>query len=873
MALRFALFFMRCALLLAVIGHGVTAYAQTWGGIEHHIKAWVTNTSKCNKISKGLQNRHIALWASHGCYYDQEKKHWKWQRPNLFATTEDLFTQTIVVPYLIPMLENAGANVFTPRERDWQTNEIIIDNDQPNKGTSYIEVNVNHTWKDAPKSGFAQRKKVYNDGENPFKDGTARMITSTKGHHASFVSYQPNIPQAGKYAVYVSYQTTEKSVDDAEYIVYHKGQETVFHVNQQIGGGTWVYLGTFDFDAGNNQFNRVVINNRSRKRGQVVTTDAIRFGGGMGNIQRGGEVSGLPRALEGARYYAQWAGMPYSVYGAKGGKNDYADDINVRSKMTNWLAGSSAYVPTLPGLGVPIELSLAIHSDAGYARDGKSLIGSLAICTTNFNNGKLNAGISRLASKNLADNLLNNAVNDLSTTQQAWVKRAVWDRNYSETRLPEVPSAILETMSHQNFPDMKLGQDPNFKFALARSIYKTILKFISTQHGNKYVVQPLTPQKFNIQFIAKNKIKLAWNAQIDPQEPSACAKSYNIYTSTGTSGFDNGKNVKGTSYILKIEPNVLYHFKITACNKGGESFPTEVLSAYYAPTAKHTVLVVNGFNRLAAPKVIDNEFAQGFDLKQDMGVSYGKTAGWVGYQTVFDKTYMGLLNEQGLGYSNNELAGKIIMGNTFDYVRDHATAIASSKKYNIVSTSCDAVLAGKVKLNKYPCIDLILGLEKYEPCALKYYKTFTTDMQQLLANYAKNGGALLVSGAYIGSDMPSKTEKYFLKKVLKVAYQPTKVAYQPTLDSITTNRVHGLGLQMMFYHMPNEEHYAVQNPEILMPTSRAMCVMQYANGTSAAVAYRDKQYRCLTMAFPFECIINQHTKKQVMSGILKYLLE
>ena len=105
-------------------------YDSYWDGIDYKGKPWVSNISKPNNISLGLSNRHIALWASHGRYYDQKKGLWKWQRPNLFCTTEDLFTQTIVVPYLIPMLENAGATVFTPRERDWQTKEIIVDNDK-----------------------------------------------------------------------------------------------------------------------------------------------------------------------------------------------------------------------------------------------------------------------------------------------------------------------------------------------------------------------------------------------------------------------------------------------------------------------------------------------------------------------------------------------------------------------------------------------------------------------------------------------------------------------------------------------------------------------------------------------------------------------
>ena len=48
-----------------------------------------------------------------------------------------------------------------------------------------------------------------------------------------------------------------------------------------MGGGTWVYLGTFAFDKGCNIFNRVILTNHSKHRG-VVTADAVRFGGGMG---------------------------------------------------------------------------------------------------------------------------------------------------------------------------------------------------------------------------------------------------------------------------------------------------------------------------------------------------------------------------------------------------------------------------------------------------------------------------------------------------------------------------------------------------------------------------------------------------------------
>ena len=524
------------------------------------------------------------------------------------------------------MLENAGAVVFTPRERDWQKNEVIVDNG----GRGYVEDSGKETWKTAQEKGFAYHAGTYRDGENPFTQGTARAVKATKKADVSWASYQPNIPQGGKYAVYVSYQSLKNSVSDAQYIVMHKGQRTVFKVNQQMGGGTWVYLGTFDFDRGNNEFNRVVVTNSSSESG-VVTTDAVRFGGGKGNIERGGSCSGMPRCLEGARYSAQWAGAPYSVYSSKNGSDDYGDDINVRSNMTNWLAGGSTYVPTLEGKKVPIELSLAVHSDAGYTTVNDSIIGSLAICTTSFNDGRLNSGVSRMVSHDFADSLLTGLQRDISGKYRKWTRRYLWDRNYSETRKPEVPSAIIETMSHQNFADMRRGLDPNFRFTLARSLYKTILRFVNGNHSVPSVVQPLPVSNFRIERNSSGGLRLSWIAEKDEQEPTAVPTSYIVYTSEDGMGFDNGTVVYTSSFDFDAKKGVNYCFKVTALNRGGESFPSETLAAYLSKSAHaKDILVVDGFSRLSGPAVVDDYSRQGFDLDSDIGVSYGLTAGWNG---------------------------------------------------------------------------------------------------------------------------------------------------------------------------------------------------------------------------------------------------
>lgn len=840
-------------------------YDSYWDGIDYKGKPWVSNISKPNNISLGLSNRHIALWASHGRYYDQKKGLWKWQRPNLFCTTEDLFTQTIVVPYLIPMLENAGATVFTPRERDWQTKEIIVDNDKgvSGEGSWYGEHTEKEPWTDTGERGFGFRNGILRDGENPFTMGTARMIRTTKKEDKAIAIWQPNFKEEGRYAVYVSYQTMPKSVDDAHYIVRHKGQETHFIVNQKMGGGTWVYLGTFDFDKGENPFNCVALTNQSKRKG-VVTADAVRFGGGMGNIERGGDISHMPRCLEAARYYAQWAGAPYSIYGNKTGTDDYAEDINTRSLMTNWLAGGSPYVPTKEGKNVPIEFSLAVHSDAGYERDGKSLVGSLAICTTSFNDGRLNSGISRFASQDFIEALRSNVTRDLSKKYKRWNWRYLWDRNYSETRLPEVPSAIIETLSHQNFPDMKLGQDPNFKFTMARSIYKTILRYVSQMHRRPCIVQPLQPHLFKATLTGDNKVKLSWKAQDDELEPTAVPTSYNIYVAAGSGGFDNGTNVRGTSYTMELEPGVMYRFKVTAVNRGGESFPTSTLSAYYQPGATKTAMVINGFSRLSAPAVRDNIHEQGFDIEEDAGVSYGLTAGWSGKQQCFNKSTMGSTEPNGLGYSGNEMAGNFVMGNTFDYVYTHADAIAATKKYNVVSCTSETVESGIVDLINYDVVDLALGLQKYDENSTVFYKSIPSMLRNKLSAYVLGHGKLIASGAYIGSDLQHDDERVWLESTLKVAYGGA-------IHTDTISGIKGMGTEFDFYRQLNPTHYAATKCDVLMPVSTAFCPLQYANGMSAGVAYKGNDNATFTMAFPFECIIDRNKRLSIMNGILKFL--
>ena len=231
--------------------------------------------------TKGLQGRHIALWQSHGYYFEYKLNRWEWQRARMFQTVEDLYTQSYVLPFLVPMLENSGATVMLPRERDISRNEYIIDNDSsPWSVGSYQETGK---WESSAE-GFGYPKRFLRERDNPFRSGTARVAQTAKRESAT-ASWRVEVEKPEELAVYIAYQSSPEHTTDALYTVHHAGGESSFHVNQRMGGGTWIYLGSFPFDnSGSKQ--GITLSNRSSKPKRLITADAVKIGGGMGNVER-----------------------------------------------------------------------------------------------------------------------------------------------------------------------------------------------------------------------------------------------------------------------------------------------------------------------------------------------------------------------------------------------------------------------------------------------------------------------------------------------------------------------------------------------------------------------------------------------------------
>ena len=488
--------------------------------------------------SKGLSGRHIALWQSHGRYYEAKTDRWEWQRAATFRTVEDLNTQSYVLPFLIPMLENAGACVMTPRERDIQSWEVICDNDPSFHGERTGKMRrTGHykesgSWSEAGE-GFADTKPVYSVYENPFVAGTARMcetVTGEESHPKATATWRPEIPERGEYAVYVSYRSFANSTTDAVYTVHHLGGESEFHVNQRMAGSTWVYLGTFTFAEGDEGYVRLT--NHSSAAG-LVSADAVKFGGGMGKIERGGSLSGYPAFAEGALYSMQWYGIDSHLF--DDWEDDYTRDYAGRGKWVTHLSGGSRVNPEMGGRRVPFDLSFAFHSDAGVTQND-SIIGTLGIYTLKSDNkDELPNGESRLNGRLLTDFVQTQVVEDIRKRfEPKWSRRQTWDRSYSESRTTSVPAMLLELLSHQNFADMKYGLDPTFRFTVSRSVYKGILKYLSARFGCSYAVQPLPVKAFAVELVDGNAV-LSWE---DTKErmtaPSMTESSWKMWRRKGT---------------------------------------------------------------------------------------------------------------------------------------------------------------------------------------------------------------------------------------------------------------------------------------------------------------------------------------------------
>jgi len=754
-----------------------------------------------------LSGRTIFLSQSHGWYWTGTN--WTTQRGVNCDIVEDFINAEAINQYLVQYLWNAGASVFTIRERDLSTDVVIVDNDGNNGSSTYQEIG---TWYNSSLSGFANGYSPYQSGTDPFSLGTNRLADISPTVSAQAI-WTPYIPKEGYYSVYVSYSGYSARAMDAHYIIKHAGGQTDIRINQRIDGHTWKFVGEYYFYAGYNpQTGQVILQNDSNS-GTNVSADAVRFGGGLGEIDRGSGSSGKPKWEECCRYNAQYLGAPPSAYDPST-SGDNTDDVTCRPLYAEWEKEDSetalyiswhtnASVGGCTNSGNGTETYICRNSDSSYCADTEA------------------------ESQILQNYIHNELINDIRAEwDPSWTDRGKLSANFGELRaLSTMPGVLIELAFHDDSYDALQIKHPKFRQLAARAIYQGIVKYF----GTSAILLPEPP----INFYAKNNgdgtVILDWDAPPFGGAGGDPATGYRVYISENGYAFQNAIETTNTSIqISNLALNKVYYFKVSAYNAGGESFPTETLSVRVS-NQPIKLLIVNGFDRLDRAALIPKNDTIGQNLRM-------------------------VLRKM----------------NSYDYIVQFSKSI-DAYGLNFDSASNEAVINNYISLSNYCAVIWIVGEESSED------HTFDAAEQNLLQSYLNGGGNLFVSGAEIAWDLDwLNNGRLFYQNYLKAIYRDDD-PYTNDNPINSVSGLPGTifdGLANITFDNGSGSTYNVDYPDVIDANGGSILNMQY-NGSSEGYIGAGIQYsgsfKVVNLGFPFETINSNSDRDAVMNRVLNFL--
>ncbi|MBP7688447.1 MAG: N-acetylmuramoyl-L-alanine amidase, partial [Thermoflexales bacterium] len=516
-----------------------------------------STASSLTGVGGGLNGKTVFVSAGHGWLYNTTFGYYKTARPVYPLSPypagegliEDFNNAEFVNQYLLKYLWNSGADAWTVRERDLNTNMIIADNASVNFSTQ-------GTWS----SGSGGQGGTYRYA----------AITATATATATW-TFTPTT--RASYAVYIWFpNVTATRTLEAHYYIDHAGGTTPIALTQARDGNNWRYIGDFPFYA--NQAARVRLTNQSTTTGAIVLADAIRVGGGRGDVSlNGAPVSNKPRWEEQASQYAKWVNQPDA---------GVVSDVWVRPRYAEWEKESSEDA-----------VYVSWHTN-GY---------------NGYNTTARGTETYRYLTPTAGSQTLQSAVHTelLSAIQSSW--EATWpDRGQLQRDLGEVgqlstmPGVLIENGFHDNPTDATAMKDARFMQISARAVYHGLVKYWNSIDPNVPLVYlPEPPTRLQVRNSGAGQVTLTW--QPGPTDGSGplgdAATTYRVYTSPDGFGWDNGVPVASSTYTLSnLVANQLIYVKVTGVNLGGESFATPVLAARVAASGSAPLLIVYGFDRI-----------------------------------------------------------------------------------------------------------------------------------------------------------------------------------------------------------------------------------------------------------------------------------
>jgi hypothetical protein len=473
--------------------------------------------------------------------------------------------------YLIRYLENAGARVYATKERDHNPSMAIVDDG----GAGYAESGSG--FEDGP-SGFAEAGP-WAYGENPFEAGSTRRFPADEGAVATWI---PEVPQDGIFAVYVSWDSDPDNSAAAHYKITHPGGTIHRRFDQRVHGSTWQYVETMWLPGGVEGLTVELI--ADGEAGTWLSADAVRIGGGMGDVSRHGETSGRPRHEEGAVLHNQFNGAPISVYDPYGDGN--GSDPSTRSRWAAW--------------------EHPIGEDAIYLSWHSNAFDGTARGTVTYHYEGDYTPVT--GSSALAESVQDAMMDAILTTWDAdWYDRGVKTAAFSELspyHNDEMPAALVELAFHDNELDAWYLKEPTFRRDMSRAMAHGIVRYFAERDGVVPAYLPEPPTALVVRHRDDGALWAEWAPGPSGGVYGDPASSYRVYRSSDGRAWDSGTEVGEAEMELDAAPGEQIFVRVAALSSGGASFPTETLGARRSADGWAPVLLVSAFDRLSGSNLI-----------------------------------------------------------------------------------------------------------------------------------------------------------------------------------------------------------------------------------------------------------------------------
>ncbi len=290
--------------------------------------------------------------------------------------------------------------------------------------------------------------------------------------------------------------------------------------------------------------------------------------------------------------------------------------------------------------------------------------------------------------------------------------------------------------------------------------------------------------------------------------------AYEVYLSTDGSNYSFHQQYSSENFIVSgLQSNTVYFVKLIAENSSGVSAFSEVLGTVTTDSIPK-YLVVNGFDR-------------------------GST------------------------------------GNTYDFIRQHGTAIWHDT-IAFSSATNEAVTDGLIALGDYAALDYILGEESTVD------ETFDYDEQDLIEDYLDQGGYIFLSGAEVAWDLDHEgtpQDQIFFNNYLKSYYADDA----PGGLTATYYDFSGLGnglfdtLSVTSFDDGTNGTYDVNYPDVLLGVHGGIEILAYEGvvNQSAGVMYEgpfpgaslQDTGKLVYLGFPFETVYPESKRFDMMAEI------